>query len=258
MDEASSPVLTIEGPRATIRLNRPQLLNRLQQDDLDTLMAQMARIEADAGIRVLVLTGTGRAFSAGFDLKAIAARASAESDVRPQPSTGFETVANRLENLDVPTICRLNGGVYGGSTDLALACDFRIGVEGCEMFMPAARLGLHYYRGGIERYVSRLGVDHAKRLFLTAEKIDAQEMLRIGYLTALVAPDRLDAEVARLAGVLAGNAPNAMRGMKQAINEFARGALDGDAAEQRHRDSLTGTEIREGSAAFAQKRKPRF
>jgi enoyl-CoA hydratase/carnithine racemase len=126
------------------------------------------------------------------------------------------------------------------------------------MFMPAARLGLHYYRGGIERYVSRLGINHAKRLFLTAEKIDGKEMLRIGYLTGLVAPDQLDAEIDRLAGVLAGNAPNAMRGMKHAINEFARGALDAEAAEQRHRDSLTGAEIREGSAAFAQKRKPQF
>jgi enoyl-CoA hydratase/carnithine racemase len=93
----------------------------------------------------------------------------------------FETVVNRLEDIAVPTICRLNGGVYGGSTDLALACDFRIGVDSCEMFMPAARLGLHYYKSGIARYVSRLGVDNAEKLFLTARKIGAVEMLRIGY-----------------------------------------------------------------------------
>src|ERR1700758_4442165 len=108
-------------------------------------------------------------------------------------------MVDRLEDLGVPTICRLNGGVYGGSTDLALACDFRIGVDTSEMFMPAARLGLHYYTSGIKRYVSRLGADNAKRLFLTAEKISAAEMLRIGYLTALVAPGALDAEVDRLA-----------------------------------------------------------
>ena len=118
-------------------------------------------------------------------------------------------------------------------TDLALACDFRIGIDGCEMFMPAARLGLHYYKSGIVRYASRLGVDNAKKLFLTAQKIDAAEMLRIGYLTAMVPADALDQEVDRLAGILAGNAPVAMRGMKRAINEFARGRLDEDAADRR-------------------------
>src|SRR6185312_9837351 len=135
---------------------------------------------------------------------------------REQKSAGsdFEVMVNRLEDLSVPTICRLNGGVYGGSTDLALACDFRIGVDTGEMFMPAARLGLHYYKSGIKRYVSRLGADNAKRLFLTAEKIDAQEMLRIGYLTGLASAPALDAEVDRLATMLGGNAPIAMRGMK--------------------------------------------
>ena len=177
-----------------------------------------------------------------------------------QQSAGsaFEVVVNRLEDLGVPTICRLNGGVYGGSTDLALACDFRIGVDSAEMFMPAARLGLHYYRSGIKRYVTRLGVDNAKALFLTAQKIGAPEMLRIGYLTAMVPVERLDEEVDRLATILAGNAPLAMRGMKRAINEFARGELDEAAADRRHRDSMRGEEIREGIAAFAEKRAPRF
>jgi enoyl-CoA hydratase/carnithine racemase len=158
----------------------------------------------------------------------------------------------------VPTICRLNGGVYGGATDLALACDFRIGVDSCEMFMPAARLGLHYYKSGIARYVSRLGADNAKRLFLTAERLGAAEMLRIGYLTAAVPAEALDAEVDRLAATLAGNAPVAMAGMKRTINELARGRLDEEAADRRHRDSMRSAEIKEGIAAFAEKRPPKF
>ncbi|MGJ4998681.1 enoyl-CoA hydratase/isomerase family protein [Bradyrhizobium sp. HKCCYLS3077] len=255
-DAPSTPVLTIEGPRATIRLNRPRHLNRLQPEDLGALLNLFDRIEADATLRVLVLTGTGRAFSAGFDLGAIGAAPGSDTDGRSTPA--FEAVVDRLEDLTLPTICRINGGVYGGSTDLALACDFRIGVDSGEMFMPAARLGLHYYPNGIKRYVSRLGVDHAKRLFLTAEKIDAAEMLRIGYLTRMVPADGLDAEVDRLATILAGNAPQAMRGMKRAINEFARGALDDAAARRRHQDSTTGTEISEGMKSFAEKRPPRF
>lgn len=255
-DSASKPVLEVAGARATIRLNRPKHLNRLQPDDLDMLLQLFDRIEADASIRVLVLTGTGRAFSAGYDLGSIAERAAGAQE--QTAGSAFEVVVNRLEDLAVPTICRLNGGVYGGSTDLALACDFRIGVDTAEMFMPAARLGLHYYKSGIKRYVSRLGVDNAKRLFLTAEKIGAAEMLRIGYLTAMVPPEALDEEVDRLAGVLGGNAPVAMRGMKRAINEYARGELDEEAADRRHRDSMRGAEIKEGIKAFSEKRSPKF
>ncbi|MGB8397364.1 enoyl-CoA hydratase/isomerase family protein, partial [Bradyrhizobium sp.] len=171
-EAAGAPVLEISGARATIRLNRPKHLNRLQAEDLDALIKLFDRIEADAAIRVLVLTGTGRAFSAGYDLNSVAERAASASEA-PSAGSAFEAVVNRLEDLKLPTICRLNGGVYGGATDLALACDFRIGVDSGEMFMPAARLGLHYYTSGIRRYVSRLGVDNAKKLFLTAERISA-------------------------------------------------------------------------------------
>jgi enoyl-CoA hydratase/carnithine racemase len=240
-DAASTPVLTVDGARATIRLNRPKHLNRLQPDDLEAL----------------VLTGTGRAFSAGYDLNSVAER-STSAPAEQTAGSAFEVVANRLEDLSMPTICRLNGGVYGGSTDLALACDFRIGVDSAEMFMPAARLGLHYYTSGIRRYVSRLGADNAKKLFLTAQKIEASEMLRIGYLTAVVPAESLDEEVDRLANVLAGNAPAAMRGMKRAINEFSRGQLDEAASDQRARDSMRGAEIKEGIEAFSEKRPPKF
>ena len=256
-ETASAPLLELSGARATIRLNRPKHLNRLQPDDLDVLMKLFDRIEADPTIRVLVLTGTGRAFSAGYDLNSVAERATSAVEEKSAGSA-FEGIANRLEDLGVPTICRLNGGVYGGSTDLALACDFRIGVDTCEMFMPAARLGLHYYKSGIGRYVSRLGVDNAKKLFLTAQKIDGTEMLRIGYLTAMVPAETFDEEVNKLADLLAGNAPAAMRGMKRAINEFARGKLDEEAADRRARDSMRGAEIKEGIKAFAEKRPPKF
>jgi enoyl-CoA hydratase/carnithine racemase len=255
-EAASTPVLDISSARATIRLNRPKHLNRLQPDDLDIMLKLFDRIENDPAIRVMVLTGTGRAFSAGYDLSSIAERAANAQE--QTAGSAFEIVVNRLEDLAVPTICRINGGVYGGSTDLALACDFRIGVDSCEMFMPAARLGLHYYKSGIKRYVSRLGVDNAKKLFLTAQKIGAAEMLRIGYLTAMVPAEALDEEVDQLAAILAGNAPVAMRGMKRAINEFARGRLDEEAADRRARDSMRSAEIKEGISAFAEKRPPKF
>jgi enoyl-CoA hydratase len=254
--DASPPVLTVDGARATIRLNRPKHLNRLQPEDLEALLKLFDRIEADSALRVVVLTGTGRAFSAGYDLGSISERA--DDTQQKTAGSAFEVVVNRLEDLALPTICRLNGGVYGGATDLALACDFRIGVDSAEMFMPAARLGLHYYKSGIARYVSRLGADNAKRLFLTAQKIDAPEMLRIGYLTALAPLEALDEEVDRLASILAGNAPIAMRGMKRTINEFARGKLDEAAADARAIESMRSAEIKEGIRAYTEKRPPKF
>ena len=183
------------------------------------------QVEADPAVGVLVLTGTGRTF--GGPSPHLGCRAGGERERRAERRLRLRGRRQPAGGVGIPTICRLNGGVYGGATDLALACDFRIGVDTAEMFMPAARLGLHYYSSGIKRYVSRLGVDNAKKLFLTAQKISAPEMLRIGYLTAMVPAEALDEEVDRLANILAGNAPVAMAGMKRAINEFARGNSTG-------------------------------
>ncbi|MEA2839180.1 MAG: hypothetical protein QOF41_510 [Methylobacteriaceae bacterium] len=255
-DTGTTPVLKIDGAHATIRLNRPRQLNKITPEDIGALLETLEAVEKNDAVHVLVLTGTGRAFSGGYDLGDIAAR---QQQRAPQTArAGFEDLANRIEDFPLPTICRLNGGVYGGSTDLALACDFRIGIEGSEMLMPAARLGLHYYPSGIRRYVARLGVGAAKKLFLTAQKIDAAEMLRIGYLDAVVPAGELDVAVDALAAILAANAPNAIRGMKRAINDVARDAFDEEAARGRHQESTRGDEIKEGLAAFVEKRKPDF
>src|SRR6516164_11484967 len=103
-DAASSPVLEVTGARATIRLNRPKHLNRLQAEDLGELLKLFDRIQADPAIRVLVLTGTGRAFSAGYDLNSVAERAVSASE-QQSAGSAFEVVVNRLEYLGVPTIC---------------------------------------------------------------------------------------------------------------------------------------------------------
>ena len=164
----------------------------------------------------------------------------------------------RLEACRAPTICRLNGGVYGGSTDLALCCDFRIGHSDIEMFMPAGRLGVHYYEAGMRRYVSRLGLNAAKRLFLTAERIGAAEMLRIGYLTEVAPPDELDARVDALAERIAEMAPLAVQGMKRALDEIARGELDRAMLEARQAACQESEDLKEGLRAFREKRKPVF
>ena len=192
------PSLEIEGSRATIRLHRSRHRNRVEPGDIIRIMDYLEQVDANPSLRVLILAASGPAFSAGFHLGGFA-----EDKEAAARAPSFEAMADRFESVRVPTICRLQGGVYGGSTDFALAADFRIGVTGMEMFMPAARLGVHYYPTGLERYVSRLGLNNAKRLFLTAEKLGAEELLRIGYLTHLVAPEELDAAVDTLARLTA-------------------------------------------------------
>jgi enoyl-CoA hydratase/carnithine racemase len=158
----------------------------------------------------------------------------------------------------VPTVCRLQGGVFGGATDLALACDFRVGVHGMVLRMPAARIGLHYYPSGLRRYVSRLGVSAAKRLFLLAETLSADELPRIGYLDRCVAAEHLDAEVGQIVDALLAGAPLALRGMKTSLDEIARGEFDLARLREREAACAASQDLREGQAALAQKRAPVF
>ena len=247
------PVLTVTGARADIRLDRPAQHNRLENGDIVLLRSYFAQLNEARDIRVLVLTGSGPTFCSGYDLGSLR---SGDSD-RPT-GANFESLTDELENLRVPTICALNGPVYGGGTDLALACDFRIAVERCRMFMPAARIGLQYYPGGLRRYASRLGLGAAKKLFLTGVTIEAPEMRDIGYLDEVVPADRLAGRVDELAETLAAQAPLAVEGMKKALNEIARSQLDEAAARDNHLRTRRSNDVREGLKAMQEKRKPQF
>ena len=263
---AGTPLFSLHNGRATITLNRPAQHNRLHVEDLLALQRHFQTLAADATVKLLVLTGSGRSFCSGFHIGEFdaggdgAAAGAADSGVNAA-SAGprlFEQTVDALEALAVPTVCRLNGSVYGGATDLALACDFRVGVAAMALRMPAARLGLHYYPNGLRRYVSRLGLATAKRLFLLAEAVPAAELLALGYLDRLAAPDQLDAEVQAIADALAAGAPLALRGMKASLNEIARGGFDLPALREREALCASSADLQEGKAAFAEKRAPRF
>jgi enoyl-CoA hydratase len=255
---STTPIVTLAEGRATIRLNRPREHNRIEPADLAVLRETFTRIDRDPDIRVLVLTGTGKSFSSGYHIGALLERKAEPKGSRGNADDSFETVVNVLEKLRVPTIAALQGSVYGGATDLALACDFRIGVEGMRLLVPAARLGIVYYPAGIERYVSRLGVAAAKRLFLTAEPIAAEEMRRVGYLDEIVSAGELEARVDALAAALAANAPLALAGLKQAINEIAAGRLDHAALAEARARSAASDDHAEALKAWSEKRQPEF
>lgn len=235
---------------ATITLRRADVANRLAPEDLPVLISHLDQVNRDDDIRVVILRSEGRYFCSGYDI----------SEVKNSQNQGssFGEMVDAFEQCRAVTIAVVHGGVYGGATDMALACDFRVGSQSAEMFMPAARLGLHFYQAGLERYVSRLGLDTAKRLFLTCEHLTAQEMKNCGFFTHLVAPDELDATVANLTDTLSAMAPLPLFGMKKHLNLIARGLQDPEAIAHDVQRTVHSEDLREGGAAWREKRKPVF
>lgn len=243
-------IAEIQGSLAAITFCRPEKHNALEIGDLEALDSTLVRLAGQSDIRTLILSAQGKSFCAGVDFGAVAGH-----DWRDNP---LERVSDRLEALPFPTLCVLQGGVYGGGTDLALACDFRLGARGIRCFIPPAKLGIQYHPHGLKRAVTRLGIGPAKRLFLATETLDDAEMLRTGFLDWLVEPDALAERAQALAGTLSSLAPQALRGMKQSLNEIAAGLFDERAARDRAAASFRSEDFLEGRAAMAEKRPPKF
>ena len=249
--EPDAPTLVIDGAVATIELCRPAMANRLGPSDLDVLAQHIHTVNQSPDVLVLLLRAQGKYFCSGYDIGAL-------GDTSSPSSLYFGQTVDRLEAARPITIAVIDGGVYGGGTDLALACDFRVGTPKANMFMPATKLGLHFYPGGLRRYVTRLGLDHAKRLFLTADKLDAAQMHHIGFLTSLVDPDALESTVNDLLHTLTHMAPLPLLGVKSHLNRIANGDLDTAAIEAMVLQTEQSTDLIEGAQAWRDKRAPRF
>ena len=229
------PRLSCANGAATITLCRPREHNRIDPDDLAVLRDHLAAVVLREDVRAVVLTGTGSAtFSSGYTLQAILERLDSR----------FEEMLDAFESFPLPMLCALNGSVYGGATDLALCCDFRIGVEGTKMFMPAAKFGLHYHPGGLRRFTTQLGPSEAKRIFLTAQTLDAETMLRIGFLNDLVARAMLQTRVDEWLAAIARCEPSVVRSMKAQIGAIAGGDREIATTRRWYEDSLGSPELR--------------
>lgn len=252
---SSVPLLSVEAGVATITLNRPAHRNRLEDEDLRSLLRCFGQLDADPQVRVVVLTANTRGqprpvFCSGYHIGSFSADG--------KDPTMFEKVADALAALRPVTVCALNGSAYGGATDLVLACDLRIGLAGIEFRMPATALGLHYYPSGLQRFVARLGVSGAKRAFLTARPFTAAMLMNLGCLEELVEAPAFDASVARLVAEVAGLAPLAAQATKQSLNEIAAGQANLEAMRAREALTARSRDFAEGRRAFQEKRKPIF
>lgn len=243
--------LEVDGAVATITLDRPEKLNALDVADLEAFAAALSEVYAADGVRALIVTGTGaRAFSSGVALGDVG-----EKDWSENPLTAL---CDGIEQFPLPTVCALNGGVWGGAAEIALACDFRIGVEGMVCRVPPALLGIDYEPHSIARAMRRIGGQWARRMYLAAESFDAGQLLAMGFVDRLVAPEALGAEARAQADRLAALAPLAVQGMKRSIVEIADDRLDLDAARARIARAWASEDLREGLAAMKEKRAPVF
>lgn len=252
--EHAPPLLTVQGRQATITLRRPRVANRLEIEDLAVLSDQVAQVERMPEVLVLRLQSLGRHFCSGFNIGQVAGPQGGS-----QAGARFEALAGQIERARPVTVAVIQGGVHGGATDLALACDLRVGSPAAELSVPAARLGLLFYQGGLERYVRRLGLAQARRVLLLAERWNARQMLDAGYLDRLAdAPDMLGATADTLCLELAGMAPLALLGMKRHLNAIARGELDPQALAADIAACDRSSDLIEGARAWQEKRTPVF
>jgi enoyl-CoA hydratase len=241
---------------AQITLRRPGVANRIQPDDLRVLGEHLKECEAMKGLRVLILAAQGKYFSAGYDLGSLDAR-DKPTDSSEQGSE-FERFVDAWEQTPLITISGIQGPVFGGSTDLALASDFRVGTPSVTATMPAAKLGLHLYPGILRRYVSRLGLNHAKAMVLTAASFSHTQLLAMGFLTEIVPGPSLPDRVMEMAVQIAQLAPLSLRGMKAVLNGAAAACLDESQSRRTMVEAFLSKDCEEGIAAWLEKRPPKF
>ena len=240
---------------ATITLNRPAQRNRLENTDLSVLLQHFDHVNQDMAVRVAVLTANTQGqpkpvFCAGYDIGGFSDAANG--------STAFEKVPEALAQLRPITLCALNGSVYGGATDLVLACDVRLALEGVEWRMPATALGLHFYPSGLQRYVSHFGIAAAKRAFLTAQVFNSADLQALGLFESFSSAADFPTQLASLVNDVLALAPLAAQATKRSLNEIAAGHYDQARLRDREISSSRSEDFAEGLKAFAERRKPVF
>lgn len=245
-----------QGAVATVWMNRPEVFNAFNEQLIDDLAAACGALEDDAGVRVVVLAGRGRHFSAGADLNWMQ-RASACSEAENlADARKFAAMLQALSGLPKPTIARVQGAALGGGTGLAAACDMVVAADNAQFSTSEVKFGI--IPAVISPYVLRaIGPRHALRYFQTAEKFSAAEAKAIGLVSELVTLDELDAGVAKLVQSLLTGGPLAQQAAKELIAAISGRQIDAAVGEEtalRIARQRAGAEAREGITAFLHKR----
>jgi len=254
--------IVIQRRVARIALNRPDVHNAFDDRLIAELTQSLQRLDADAGVRAVVLTGNGASFSAGADLNWMRGMAKASEADNRADAERLATLMRTLNFLSKPTLARINGAAYGGGVGLIACCDIAVAVDTAKFGLTEVKLGL--VPAVISPYVvAAIGPRHARRLFVTGEIFDAADAARIGLVHQITFADQLDESVERMLAMLTKGGPVAQREAKllalraAGITPAAAQSLDAENAQliARLRVSAEG---QDGLGAFLDKRKPQW
>ena len=253
-------VLQRAGGIATLTLNRPDALNAWNEAMRGELRDAVHALVEDDELRVLVITGAGRAFSAGEDVRGMKGLTDIGTRGFRRVARAIHNVFDEIEAMEVPVIAALNGVAAGGGLELALSCDFRIAASGAKLGFPENNVGLIPGSGGCSRLVKLVGLARAKRLVMTGEMVAAERALELGLVEEVVPQEQLAARARALAEQLAAKAPLALGLAKLVLNACLNVDPDtGRNLERLGQSILKKTEDHlEGARAFVEKRKAQF
>ena len=260
MIESAPLVLAISGGVARITLDRPDLGNALTSDASKRLGEAVATIAADASVRVVVLTGNGKMFSAGGDIREFMTALDSLADLIGDELVHLNDTLLRLASLPCPVVAALNGPVAGGGIGLALTADVAIAAASVRFRAGYAAIGLSPDAGTSYQLTRLIGPQRAKEFLFTNRFIDAPEALALGLVAKVVPDDDLLRETDALVARLAAMPPGALAAVKTLVNAAVNGShADILASERRYMMANAATaDAREGINAFIERRKPAF
>lgn len=249
-----------QGGVATVTLNRPEVRNAFNDEVIAELTQVFRELDADAGVRCIVLAANGTAFCAGADLNWMKRMAGYTHEENLADAGALAAMLEAIYRSSKPTIARVQGDVYAGGTGLVAACDVAVSVREANYCLSEVRLGL--IPATISPYVIRaMGARAAHRYFLTAERFSAAEAHRIGFIHEVVEAQALDGKVAEFAQYFLGAGPNALKACKQLVQDVAEREITPELVARTVRgiaDIRVSPEGREGVQSFLGKRKPEW
>jgi len=240
-----------------VKINRPKSLNALNEEVLCELEWAFDDIKNDSSVKVVIITGEGKAFVAGADIILM-------SNMSAREGAAFSAHGNRvfrkIEILNKPVIAAINGFAFGGGCELSMACDLRIASTKAKFAQPEVGLGIIPGHGGTQRLPRIIGVTKAKELIYTGDIIDAAEALNLGFLNKVVEPENLIDEAKALAAKIIKNSVIAVGYGKEAINRGMQTDMDTALTMESNFCGMcfSTKDQKEGMAAFVEKRKVNF
>jgi len=260
---ASGKLLLDSPAEAVVRIviSNPERRNALDHEILDALAETLPRLDRGIETRCVLITGAPPVFSAGYDIASIPSE-TFERDAEALVAHPFHAAMEAIAKHPWPTVAAINGHCLGGGLELAITCDLRICAAGAKLGMPPAKLGLVYGHTGLRKFLDAVGLARTKELFLTGRNLEARRAEQIGLVHEVFEPEQLERAAVELAAEIAANAPLSMRGNKRAIEVLNQNPILTEQQESgliALRESCFSSEdLREGIAAFAEKRKPEW